>query len=52
MTDQDRTIRVRKLTEQRLKADLQAAAPAQRLGMMWQLALDAWAFTGEGIAEL
>jgi len=24
---------------------------AERLGMMWQLTLDAWAFTGDGGAE-
>ena len=26
--------------------------PAQRLEMMWQLKLDAWAFKGESVAEL
>jgi len=25
--------------------------PAERIGMMWQLAMDAWAFTGDFDAE-
>lgn len=28
-----------------------ALDPAERLAMMWQLALDAWSFTGEPVAE-
>lgn len=51
MTDQDRTVRIRKLTGHGAESDLQTTTPAQRLGMMWQLALDAWAFTGETVAE-
>ena len=51
MTAQDHTVRIRKLTNQGNEADLQTSTPAQRLGMMWQLALDAWAFKGESVAE-
>lgn len=51
MTAQDRTVRIGKLTDQGNEADLQTSTPAQRLGMMWQLALDAWAFKGESVAE-
>ena len=32
--------------------DLSRTTPAERLQMMWQLALDAWAFKGEPVAEL
>ena len=31
--------------------ELRALSPAERLGMMWQLAIDAWAFKGDPIAE-
>ena len=32
--------------------DLSKTTPAERLQMMWQLTLDAWAFKGEPVAEL
>jgi hypothetical protein len=32
--------------------DLAKTTPAERLEMMWQLTLDAWAFKGEPVAEL
>lgn len=51
MIAQDRTVRIGKLTDQGNETDLQTTTPAQRLGMMWQLALDAWAFKGESVAE-
>jgi hypothetical protein len=44
-------IRVRKLSEQGTERDLDTTTPAERIGMMWQLALDAWAFKGEAVAE-
>jgi hypothetical protein len=28
-----------------------ALTPAERMGMMWQLAVDAWHFMGERVAE-
>ena len=31
--------------------DLEGTTAADRIGMMWQLALDAWAFMGEPVAE-
>jgi hypothetical protein len=31
--------------------DMENTTAAERLGMMWQLALDAWAFMGESLAE-
>ena len=31
---------------------LKSTTPAQRLAMMWQLTVDAWALKGEPIAEL
>ena len=32
--------------------DLKRSTPADRLQMMWQLTLDAWAFKGDTVAEL
>ena len=45
--------RVRKTTlrEQGAEDDLDGTTPEQRVEMMWQLALDAWAFTGTLNAE-
>jgi hypothetical protein len=51
MAMRDRVVRVHKLTEQGKEMDLNQTTPAQRLSMMWQLALDAWAFKGESLAE-
>jgi hypothetical protein len=51
MIAQDRTVRIGKLTDQGNETNLQTTTPAQRLGMMWQLALDAWTFKGEIVAE-
>ena len=45
-------VRIAKLEEQDSFDDLQSTTPAQRLEMMWQLTMDAWAFKGEHIAEL
>jgi len=45
-------LRIRKLDEQSDKDDLESTTPAQRIEMMWQLPLDAWAFKGEPLAEL
>ena len=45
-------IRVVKLQEQDEFDDLRSTTPAQRLEMVWQLTLDAWAFKGEPLAEL
>lgn len=47
-----KTLRIRQLDEDSDKDDLASTTPAQRIEMMWQLTLDAWAFTGEPIAEL
>jgi hypothetical protein len=46
-----RTVRVTKLSEQGTEPDLRDTTPAERIGMMWQLALDAWAFKGEPVLE-
>ena len=45
-------VRVSKLEEQDETDDLRSTTPAERLEMMWQLTMDAWAFKGEPIAEL
>ena len=44
-------MRISRLEEQGKIDDLQSTTPAQRLEMMWQLTMDAWAFKGEPIAE-
>ena len=46
-----RTIQVRKTSLKEETDDLKNTTPAERLAMMWQLALDAWAFKGEPLAE-
>ena len=52
MPVKNREIRVVKLTDREDTADLKTTTtPEQRWAMMWQLALDAWAFKGEPIAE-
>jgi hypothetical protein len=39
------------LSDQGKERDLEGTTPEERLEMMWQLALDAWAFKGEPVAE-
>jgi hypothetical protein len=51
MRDKDPIIRIHKLSEQGKESDLKDTTPLERLEMMWQLALDAWAFKGEMNAE-
>jgi len=48
---QDRVVRVSPLHDQEAERDMHEMTPAQCLGIMWQLALDAWAFKGESLAE-
>ena len=43
-----RTIKVLHLTDKEKGNDLKQTNPTERWMMMWQLALDAWAFRGEG----
>jgi len=52
MSLETKKVRVSKLEEQDNSDDLRSKTPAQRLEMMWQLTMDAWAFKGEPIAEL
>lgn len=49
--DRIRPIRVIALHGQDSDSDLYNTTPSERIGMMWQVALDAWAFKGESIAE-
>ena len=51
MNHGSRTVRVRKLSEQGTEPDLKDTTPAERIAMMWQLALDAWDFMGEPVVE-
>ena len=37
-------VRIRGLHERTEDKDFEVMTPAERVGMMWQLALDAWAF--------
>ena len=43
--------RVRSLGESHVDDDALRASPAERLGMVWQITVDAWAFKGENVAE-
>ena len=51
MKEPDRTIRVRPLSAQGSEDDLKDTTPEERLDMMWQLAVDAWAFKGEPVGD-
>jgi len=51
MARRDRLVRVTTLHDQGTGIDVKQTTPAQRLSMMWQLALDAWAFKGDSLAE-
>ena len=47
-----RNIQIRKTSlKEETDDDLKNTTPAERWAMMWQLALDAWAFKGEPVAE-
>ena len=46
-----RQIRISTLDEQGEESDLVHTTPSERMSMMWQLAIDAWLFKGEQIAE-
>ncbi|MGI8470242.1 MAG: hypothetical protein ACR2N3_17515 [Pyrinomonadaceae bacterium] len=47
----NRQIKITKLSDRDNDFDLQNTTPEERWAMMWQLALDAWAFKGEPVAE-
>src|SRR5687767_7041618 len=49
--DVRRSLKKTKLSDQGQEEDLQGTTPEQRIEMMWQLALDAWAFMGEPVIE-
>ncbi len=52
MEPSDRSIRITRLSDQGADADLRATTtPEERIEMMWQLALDAWAFMGEPLDD-
>lgn len=51
MTEPDRTVRITKLSEQGTASDLKDMTPGERIDVMWQLALDAWAIMGEPVVE-
>ena len=44
-------IRKQSIKDQGKEFDLINKTVSERIGMMWQLAQDAWAFKGESIAE-
>lgn len=47
----EREIQIRKTLLKEETDDLKNTTAAERWAMMWQLALDAWAFKGETVAE-
>ena len=52
MTIRDDTpVRVTTLSSQGTETDLAGTTVADRVNMMWQLALDAWTFKGEPVVE-
>ena len=46
MADNDRSIRVSKLSDQGNEDDLRNTTPEQRIAMIWQLAKDGYAMLG------
>lgn len=51
MNHRDTPIRVTRLKDQGRERDLENTTAAERIGMIWQLTIDAWAFTGTFDAE-
>jgi hypothetical protein len=51
MQNRANILRIQKLADQGKEANLDYSTPTQRLAMMWRLALDAWAFKGDKLAE-
>jgi hypothetical protein len=51
MADERHKIRISRLSDQDNDRDLENTTPEERIAMMWQLALDAWAFMGEPVIE-
>ncbi|MBA4115777.1 MAG: hypothetical protein H0X71_04930 [Rubrobacter sp.] len=51
MSREIREIRIRRLHDREPETDLADTTAAERLSMMWQLALDAWSFKGEALDE-
>ena len=44
-------VRITSLAAQGEDNDYAHLTPGERIGLMWQLAVDAWAFLGEDVAE-
>ena len=51
MVQPRRTIRVTKLSEEGAERDLETTTPEERIGMLWQLALDAREMMGEPVVD-
>ncbi len=51
MTANRRIVRKTRLADQGKEDDLRNTTAAERLGMVWDLTVQAWAFMGEDIAE-
>ena len=51
MPRRDVTVRIRHLHDQDDHPEIAAMTPAERIELMWQLAVDAWAFKGEPVGE-
>jgi hypothetical protein len=44
-------VRVESLSKQGTDRDYASCTAGERIGMMWQLTIDAWAFLGESVNE-
>jgi hypothetical protein len=49
MTEKERLVRVSRLCDQGQEDDLANTSAAERMEMVWQVTLDAWAFKGEPV---
>lgn len=47
MAERETEIRIAGLRDEERRLDYTDASPAERIGVMWQLAVDAWTFMGE-----
>lgn len=47
----DLPVRWTRIEEQGKERDLEGTTAAERIGMMWPLAIQTWAFMGESVAE-
>ena len=51
MKESKRPLHIKRLSDELDKEDYQLMSSANRLSIMWQITLDAWAFKGEPVTD-